>query len=992
MNHARFHIKSLRLNGLINFNHCFFHGDVYFFVHIYKSKYEPAPTYDNIESFKSFVAKRPIQFYKSQFHFLDTGVEFWVYEAARELTFIDCEIYTNNFRVHVFGDGWTLFSLQFHRTVLSTPPSSGSLLPLNFVIDMRKENSFIFINMSGLTLSNVALQGHNVQGYLGVRIENVTWINRETFMDLDKAVSVKIVTSQLILNCDKCSAMIIDGQECSLLLRRFHKGITGAYCRLYSRVSITETTFKIPVSMPDKIVTENTNIFLKYSTFIIEGSIAFKAKVFDVENSLIQCPTGEMPQRALSVRNVIYTCKLTCEGSNKYSLEAGMLAVSEDPYGDIYSAVPYPPTFLPCPLGAKCEGPIQALPDYWGYVTQKNKSVSMIRCPDNYCCQGIETCKAIDSCNTGRTGTLCARCEQNLTEALFTTKCLPNEDCRSDLVIVILISAVLVYGILLLSFSTIKDMVMKLFKKGYTMCKERFQQGKVNRNSSDEQQSKDTATEENDLKYMQLLFYYVQDSKLFTVHFPETDTKTENIVVKFLEFSPDILRAYIQVSELCFVFSTATMKVVLSLSFGFLVMTFLFFVYCIQKITSHIVQRKSHFVTLEIKLVKAFLVTVLLSYQKLVMGALMLVQCIDIGDKAMLFVQADIQCYTWWQIGTIMYVCTCIVPMFFVIAHAPYYVQEGKMSTRTFILSCLFPLPVMALHYVGRYRNTNTKITRKNVTRNLSSDIENESLGMSEILLVDKTETQEKLSFKMQESIKINQLQVVEMVTSFNEGDVKMQENYVLETETEQELSIVEDVLENSAQEASDEQESDIVWIKQSDTATKSIVKSKSKMEASIKSEEGTCQEEIVESLLKDYKCLSVFGIRFTWLGVHKIYRVVLVGCRTFITEPVTRLYVMTALVIIITTLKGFIKPYKEQRANTTATLSYIATLLIAMINIGKAHLVNYGCDTSCDHRDTVVRYMGTVEDVLLLYVPVVAMGLWVIQTGLKKCLKKCKK
>ena len=669
----------------------------------------------------------------------------------------------------MFDDSLTLFSLQFHRTVLSIP--SGSLLPLHFVIYMMNENLFIFINISSLTLSNVALQMNqldNIQGYLGVRIENVTWINRETFMDLDRVVSVNIVSSQLILNCDTCPAMIIDGLECRYgsPVKHFYIGITSELCWSYSKVAIMKTTFKIHVSMPDKIATENTKIILIYSTFIIEGSISFRAKVFAVANSLIQCPTGEMAQRALGLSHVIYTCKPTCEGKNKYSLQAGMLGVSEDTFMDYGSSLiqtrslslaPYPPTCLPCPLGAKCEDPVQALPDYWGYVTQK-KSISMIRCPDSYCCQGNETCKAIDSCNTGRTGTLCARCERNLTEALFTTKCLPNEDCRSDLVIVILISAVLVYGIVLLSFSTIKDMVMKLLKKGYTMCKERFQQGKVNRNSSDEQQSKDTATDENDLKYVQLLFYYVQDSKLFTVHFPETDTKTENIVVEFLEFSPDILRAYIQVSELCFAFSTATMKVVFSLSFGFLVMTFLFFVYCIQKITSHIVQRKSHFVTLEIKLVKAFLVTVLLSYQKLVMGALMLVQCIDIKDKAMLFVQADIQCYTWWQIGTIVYVCTCIVPIFFVIAHAPYYVQEGKMSTRTFILSCLFPLPVMALHYVGRYRNTNTKITRKNVTKNLSSDIENESLGMSEILLVDKTETQEKLNFKMQGSIKINQL------------------------------------------------------------------------------------------------------------------------------------------------------------------------------------------------------------------------------------------
>ena len=575
-----------------------------------------------------------------------TFVYFWVSEAARELTFIDCEIYTNNLYIETtayYGDGDTLFSLQFHKTLLSTPASS---LPLNFVIDNTKENSFIFIKMTSLTLSNVAFQGHNVQGYLGVCIENVIWINRETFMDLNKVVSVNIVSSQLILNCDTCAAMIIDGLKCPLhsLMEHFYEGITGTSCLYYSDISITETTFEIHVSMPDKIVTENTDIFLKYSTFIIEGSISFKAKHFEfIANSLIQCPTGEMPQRAVSLSNVIYTCKLICEGSNKFSLQAGMLGVSKQASIDGSSSLqthslslaPYPPTCLPCPLGAKCEGPIQALPDYWGYVTQMNKSVSMIRCPDSYCCQGNETCKAIDSCNTGRTGTLCATCERDLTEALFTTKCLPNEDCRSDLVIVILISAVLVYGIVLLSFSTIKDMVMKLFKKGYIRCKERFRQGKVNRNSSDEQQSKeDTATEENDLKYMQLLFYYVQDSKLFTVHFPETDTKTENIVVKFLEFSPDILRAYIQVSELCFVFSTATMKVFLSLSFGFLVMTFLFFVYCIQKITSHIVQRKSHFVTLEIKLVKAFLVTVLLSYQKLVMGALMLVQCIDISRQS----------------------------------------------------------------------------------------------------------------------------------------------------------------------------------------------------------------------------------------------------------------------------------------------------------------------------------------------------------------------
>ena len=165
--HARFHTNSLSLNGLINFNYCFFQGNVDFFVHIYKSKYEPAPTTENVIYFKSIVAKRPIKFYKSHFHFLDAAVMFRVYEAAREVTFIDCEIYTNYIWVHVFDDSLTLFSLQFHRTVLSIP--SGSLLPLHFVIYMMNENLFIFINMSSLTLSNIALQMNqldNIQEYV----------------------------------------------------------------------------------------------------------------------------------------------------------------------------------------------------------------------------------------------------------------------------------------------------------------------------------------------------------------------------------------------------------------------------------------------------------------------------------------------------------------------------------------------------------------------------------------------------------------------------------------------------------------------------------------------------------------------------------------------------------------------------------------------------------------------------------------------------------
>ena len=643
----------------------------------------------------------------------------------------------------------------------------------------------------------------------------------------------------------------------------------------------------------------------------------------------------------------------------------------------------------------------------------------MMRCPDGYCCQGNDSCKGKNSCNRGRIGILCGRYEQNLSEALFTPKCLPSKNCRSGVVIVILISAVIIYAVALLSFSTIKDVLIKLLKRVHKWCKGRFEQDKVKQNGIDEQQSKeDTATDDSGMKYMQLLFYYVQDSKLFTIKLPEIGGKTENIVVKFLEFSPRILEAYVQATELCLIFSTAITKVVLQFSFGFLVIAFLFLVYLIQWILSHLVQRNLPFSKLEIKLVQAFILTVLFSYQNVVMGACALVQCVTHRGQAMLFVQADVQCYTWWQIGIVIYVFICIVPMFFVIAHAPFSVREKRMSVLTFILSCLFPLPVMLVHCVVRHRR------RKSVT------IENgfETLEMVEIQSVENTEDStrellEKVNSTSEELNSSNNMQKTAAI--LHSAETKEGKNVAKQvpktSHSYNSLIYSSDELEIQAESEGSMADKQILTAAMVDIVTdelvneKDISRQKCVERDSIDRTEGckritdeqkkgetldenkidkiNSREEMIEdSLLKHYKCLSLFGIRFTWLGVHKIYRVILVACRTFITEPVARLYAMSVLVIMMTACNAFIKPYKEQMANKTATLSYIATLFIAIINIGKSHLVNYGCDTSCDHKDTVVRYMGKIEDLLLLYVPPVAVALWVLHTGLQKCLRKCKK
>ena len=367
------------------------------------------------------------------------------------------------------------------------------------------------------------------KGRLGLHVENVTWENNDRgFMDLHNVVSVSIVSSKLILNCYTCSSMDIHGMNVKnnsleYYFRNDTAHVDTLHCDIkqidLTIVCIIETILKIYSNLQDTISNETADVILINSTIIIERSISFYIGYhYKITNSLIQCSVGKMVQRIFAPNYMIYQCIPTCEGNTKYSLQSGSLTLSEEPKYDRYSKLEtvylsqeyvVHPTCFPCPLGTKCEDKIQALPDYWGFMID-NQSVSMMRCPDGYCCQDNDTCKGIESCNTGRIGTLCGRCKQNLTEALFIPKCLQNESCRSGLVTVILFAAAIIYTVALLSFSTIKDLFIKLLKRIYTWCKERFQHSKAKQNDKEKQLSKENnATDDSGMKYIQLLFYYV---------------------------------------------------------------------------------------------------------------------------------------------------------------------------------------------------------------------------------------------------------------------------------------------------------------------------------------------------------------------------------------------------------------------------------------------------------------------------------------------------
>ena len=148
---------------------------------------------------------------------------------------------------------------------------------------------------------------------------------------------------------------------------------------------------------------------------------------------------------------------------------------------------------------------------------------------------------------------------------------------------------------------------------------------------------------------------------------------------------------------------------------------------------------------------------------------------------------------------------------------------------------------------------------------------------------------------------------------------------------------------------------------------------------------------EIVKTLLQHYKTLSIFGVRFTWLGIHKLYRVMLVACTTYISDPLTRICSMMIGLLTIALLNNIIKPYRGSRANATAAVSYTANVCVAVINLVRALMMGYVCQYNCSEQRTYFQYMDQAEKALLVYLPALFIFLWLISLGVNKCRAKPK-
>ena len=662
--------------------------------------------------------------------------------------------------------------------------------------------------------------------------------------------------------------------------------------------------------------------------------ISSKVSIIKLNAIEILCPQGMMAEETLRDEHRIrhYTYLPACS-HGEYTYQYGKMLLSGNLHyyhGGTKSLVGHNmlPVCYPCPVGANCAEMVSSLPNYWGYVN--NNTLNMFRCPNGYCCQDTDACNSLDSCNRYRSGILCGSCKRNWTESLILENCVSLEGCNSRLIIGLYILVVIGYSFGLITFKTLKDRIVKILQLLYQKIRYRLSKKTEHSSIFDQSKAKDLedgkkAEEIDTMKHIQILLYYVQDASLFKIKLPNSDKAKETVIVKILKFFADIVsNLYSHMENLCFASGTTPVtKIIFKSMLGPCIILFLLLTYGIQTITSkYIFSHSTFWKSFKMCLVRAFFLSVLFSYQQLLVAAFSIIQCVEIYGKMVLFLQSDITCFTIWQQFIQVFFYLNILPTFLVLSHASFYVAENKMSNNTFLLTCLFPIPTIIIYHLGRY--------------------------------LHEAKFEKPTDFEMAS---------VPSITSSSDSNSKSDIEAFIElpshdTQNKQSVSVKSDL----------QCESSVDSIKPESECSEKATEIKSKL---LESECLDSGKEITKNMLDHYNTLKLFGFKFTWLAIHKMYRIALVALKTYMTDPLVRLLSMSVLLILICMINPFIKLYKKNETNVIASLSYLLNILIAILNICKAGMEKFGCKTNYSFWLIFINYVEVVENALLVYEPV---------------------
>ncbi len=361
----------------------------------------------------------------------------------------------------------------------------------------------------------------------------------------------------------------------------------------------------------------------------------------------------------------------------------------------------------PCPYGGVCgTAGIQAKANHWG-ITEEDSAVQFYLCPPGYCCSE-PVCGTYNTCNSYRTGTLCSQCKTGYSETLFSTTCVPDEECNNYWYILIHLVMVFVCALILLFQSNLETFISQSpFKRLWTSQKSKIQELTENSKVIEpdcEQQS----------SLCLVLLFYFQDATL--VHFTPIFAKGVDPLLSLLtNFASAVFDFKIDTTAISSaVCAVSNLGPVTKIGLKLLTIPSVFIalaaVYFLSQFLCAVLPH--HFRTIKAVIVsnfsRALLLAMLCSFQDVASSTFLLVYCVPIQGHNVLFYEANIKCYQKWQIVVLLCAAFSIVPFAVFLTVAPSFLKNGSMTLRQFYLGCLCPGPVgIYLILSKHYRKVN---------------------------------------------------------------------------------------------------------------------------------------------------------------------------------------------------------------------------------------------------------------------------------------------
>ena len=414
-------------------------------------------------------------------------------------------------------------------------------------------------------------------------------------------------------------------------------------------------------------------------------------------SSTIRCPSGRWLRMVINKENgfskgseecwmKINHVKIFCEECppGSYTLQRGLTTGLKNKTET---------KCLKCPYGASCaNGTIKAKENFWGLedTSSSPPSLKFFHCPSEYCNRpSNSTHYGHNSCHGRRDGVLCGKCTDGYSEALYSTSCRKNDKCNNNWFWL----ATGIYVVVFAVYIVFKPPIFsKLLKHSLWFMNKPFR--------SDQQRTCEE-DKEHDSGYLKIIFYFHQVVELVMIKSPE---KTFHLV----PIIPPIIAIFnFQVKSLdgsigCpFPGLTVVTKELFKCMKFVGTLLSIGLIYAIHRATS----RSLHRAPPSMKLYLAVaLETLLLGYERLADTSLNLMHCVPVEKDWLLFVDAHIACWQWWQFLLIGFIMSFIIPLVLVLFWGSLKLSKDKVTAKEFLIACAFPLPCLLIWFFRKYR------------------------------------------------------------------------------------------------------------------------------------------------------------------------------------------------------------------------------------------------------------------------------------------------